>query len=384
LISPGFCALAIRGFWNLFSNFNREDSASSFELSFCYGIKNFLGVSQMDINRLNHRRCSAFNSIRRNIFVLALLIIVFSTVFQAVSAQQKNSTKESGNAPATQAIAQTVENLNINDLARAGVKNSAKMNKELLNYTYNLKKIRRTLNEFGKETDKEVGAYEAYPVRGAHVLVALARNGSLLPSRQMDAERRMAGRELEIASREDEKQKEREAAGQEPESYFSAGIVGKYRGKNGHVSINPTDFLMLCELTSPTLKKVADRDIIVFKFQPRADVKFPYAKSYMPKLVGEVWMDLQDQSLVRIEGWPSQKTLDESVPRRTMPVEPVLLYEQKRLQDGNWVPNFIRMNSEGDEALFNGLNWDVQFEFSEYKRFNTGVGDVKIDAKEKH
>jgi hypothetical protein len=339
----------------------------------------------MDISRLNHCRCRAFNSIRQNLYALILLVSIFSTAFQTVVAQQKNAADDAGNQSPNQAVTRTVESLNIAELARASVKNSARMNRELLNYTYNLRKLRRTLNELGKETDKEVGAYEAYPVKGAHVLIALARNGNLVPSRQMDAERRIAGRELEIASREEEKQKERgEAAKQEPESYFSAGIVGKYRGKNGHISINPTDFLTLCDLTSPTLKKVAERDIVVLKFQSRVDVKFPYAKSYIPKLVGEVWIDLNDQSLVRVEGWPSQKTLEESVPRRTMPLEPVLVYEQKRLPDGNWVPSFIRMNSEGDETLFNGLNWDVQFEFSEYKRFNTGVGDVKIEAKEKH
>jgi hypothetical protein len=335
----------------------------------------------MIISRLRHY--SIFNSIRRNIYIWTLLVGIFSTAFQVVSAQQKDGTDKADKQVPAQAVAQTIENLNIADLARAGVKNSARMNKELLNYTYNLKKVRRTLNEAGKETEKESSAYEAYPVKGAHVLITLSRNGIVLPRRQIDSERRFAGRELEIASREEEKQKEQGAAGQEPESYFSAGIVGKYRGKSGHVSINPTDFLTFCELTSPTLKKIADRDVVVLKFQSRADVKFPSAKSYIPKLVGEVWIDLTDQSLIRIEGWPAQKNLEENATRQAVPSKPVLVYEQKRLQDGNWVPNFIRMNSEGDETLFNGLNWDVQFEFSEYKRFNAGAGDVKIDAKEK-
>jgi len=38
------------------------------------------------------------------------------------------------------------------------------------------------------------------------------------------------------------------------------------------------------------------------------------------------------------------------------------------------------MNAAGDDQLFNGLNWDVLFEMSDYKRFNTDVDKVEIDS----
>lgn len=359
----------------------------------------------MHDNRLRENSWGALFSTNRRVYTLSLLVCLLTISYLNVSAQQKdkaldrppsrdfsnslvaseNSDHQSSHKAEDKPEADGIEQLDIEELARAGVKNGAKMYKELLNYTYNLKKTRRTLNELGKETDKDVGIFEAYPVKGEHVLITLMRNGKSLPYREMEVARRIAGRELEIAAREEEKQKERGAgAAKEPENYFSAGIMGKYRGRNGHISINPADFLTLCELTSPSLKKVNDRDVVVLKFQPRRDAKFPYPNSYIAKLTGEVWIDLHDKALIRIEGWPSQEVPEGNKTPRVMPKEPVLIYEQKRLADGNWVPIFIRMNAEGDESLFNGLNWDVQFEFSDYKRFNTGVGDVKVHAKEKN
>jgi hypothetical protein len=368
-------------------------------------MENLLEVFRMDVNHLGKYRWGARLSTNRRVGTLSLLVCFFTLSFLNVPAQQKNKVSDvrssggflrpsetsanSGDQSPHKAEDKSdvdgIENLDIEELARAGLKNEAKMYKELLNYTYNLKKTRRTLNEVGKETDKDVGVFEAYPVKGEHVLITLVRNGKALPYREMEVARRIAGRELEIAAREEEKQKARgEAPEKEPENFFSAGIIGKYRGKNGHISINPADFLRLCELTSPSLKKVNERDVVVMKFQPRRDAKFPYPKSYIAKLTGEVWIDLTDKTLLRIEGWPAQEVLAGNQNPRPMPKEPVLIYEQKRLADGNWVPMFIRMNAEGDETLFNGLNWDVQLEFNEYKRFNTAVGDVKVDAKEKN
>lgn len=277
-----------------------------------------------------------------------------------------------------------LENLDIEELSRLCLKNGEKMHKQLLEYTYNLKKIRRTLNENGKEMEKEEGLFEAYPVKGEHVLITLSRNGRRLPFREMEIARRMAGRELEIKAREEEKKQERlEGQEREPDNYFSAGIMGKYRGRNGHISINPVDFFRLCELSSPSLKQVDNRATLVLKFRPRGNTRFPYPKAYIAKLVGEVWIDVGDKALVRIQGWPSPVYLDESKPYHAQAKEPVLVFEQKRQKDGNWFPTFIRMYSEGDEALFNGLNWDVEFEFTEYKKFNTGIGDVKVQSKEK-
>ena len=41
----------------------------------------------------------------------------------------------------------------------------------------------------------------------------------------------------------------------------------------------------------------------------------------------------------------------------------------------------MRINSGGNLMLFDGLNWDVVFEFADYKQFKTSADDLKIDPK---
>jgi hypothetical protein len=347
----------------------------------------------MQMSKKSKRFLNARFIFRGLVSSLIILLGVISLIaIRGLAQQVENPAKASDDSqnhpsrkPAFEIDRTHLENLNIEEMSHACLKNGETMHKQLLEYTYNLKKIRRTLNENGKEMDKDEGIFEAYPVKGEHVLITLSRNGRRLPFREMEIARKMAGRELEIKAREEERQKDRmEGQEREPDNYFSAGIIGKYRGRNGHISINPADFLHLCELSSPSLKQLNNRDVVILKFRPRANVRFPYPKAYIARLVGEVWIDATDNVLVRIEGWPSPDYLEESKPPHAQAKEPVLIFEQKRQKDGNWFPTFIRMNSEGDESLFNGLNWDVEFEFTEYKKFNTGIGDVKVHSKEKN
>ena len=55
--------------------------------------------------------------------------------------------------------------------------------------------------------------------------------------------------------------------------------------------------------------------------------------------------------------------------------EAALIYQQDRQSNGLWFPTLIRVNARGHTDLFNGLNWDVVFEFSGYQRFNTSASE---------
>ena len=56
----------------------------------------------------------------------------------------------------------------------------------------------------------------------------------------------------------------------------------------------------------------------------------------------------------------------------------ILFYEQQKVATGIWVPRIIRLNSGGKAAAFNGLNWDVIFEFNSFQKFNTTADEEKI------
>ena len=278
--------------------------------------------------------------------------------------------------------------LDIAALVREVENNGAVMHKQMREYTYLLKKTRRTLNEQGKASSVYVQGFEAYPVRGEHVLIQLTRNGVALAPWEVEAERKRAGERLEKLEQE-ENQSE---AGhkQQAEGYVAAGIYGRAQGRPVALSIDLAAFLHSSEFYSAQFARVGDRDMIVLSFRSRPGINLPRNKSFVSKLVGSVWIDAVDKVIARLEGWPAPEFVKpESVKKDEAQTlsqpEARLVYQQTRLPDGVWFPNLIRVNSAGDASLFDGLNWDVIFEFSEYKRFTTTVEEVKIqEPKRQH
>jgi len=242
------------------------------------------------------------------------------------------------------------------------------MHKQLLDYTYTLKKIRRVLDERGNPTYSQEQVFEAYPVRGEHVLILLSTDG--VSSRSLSEDRKRAVQQLEDAEsrRGNERLSEKDNAG-ETDGYISAGISGVYNGTAGQVSINISAFLQHCEFFDPRIEDVSQRPTAVLSFRPRVGKAVPKGYSYITKLAGKIWIDKTDQVVTRIEAWPvSAFDLISSTSTNN---EAALIYLQERQPDGLWFPALIRANARGRKDLFNGLNWDILFEFSHYRRFNT-------------
>ena len=116
------------------------------------------------------------------------------------------------------------------------------------------------------------------------------------------------------------------------------------------------------------------RQTIVLDFRPRESVRLSRDRQWVHRLTGTLWIDLLDKSLIRIEG--------QSRPGPDFPVN--FVYQQQLLAPGVWAPSLIRVNTAGDESLFEGLNWDAWFEFTNFKKFDTSEIEQKIEApKEK-
>ena len=255
------------------------------------------------------------------------------------------------------------------------------LHKLMLDYTYQLKKIHSVLNERGAPIHKDEQVFEAYPIRGEHVLVSLSRNG--VPSRATSEERNQAGRLLEEAERRSkselpsEKSSETEAGG-----YVSAGVTGASQGRSGYVSINISTILRSCEFFSPRVETIDGRETIVMNYRHRAEVKLARNHAYIAGLVGSVWIDQVDKTVTRVEGWPVSAAAFDLVQSIATHDNAALIYQQTRQPDGSWFPSMIRMNAGGRTDLFDGLNLDVIFEFSNYRRFKTTANE-KLDDPSK-
>jgi tetratricopeptide (TPR) repeat protein len=274
----------------------------------------------------------------------------------------------------------------ISDILQQSRTNGGAMHKQLLDYTYTLKKTRRVLDERGNPENIEEQVFEAYPIRGEHVLIRLSTNG--IPSATLVDDRKRAVKQLEEAERRFSQPATgaagNEGAGQaETPDYISAGVSGVYGRKSGYVSINVSAFLRACEFFSPREEKVADRGTLAVNFRRRAGANLPSNQSYISKLVGTVWIDRADQVITRLEAWPAAQAAFDLLQSTAPRDDAALIYQQRRQDNGLWFPTMIRMNAGGRAELFDGLNWDVVFEFSNYQRFNTSANDPIIKSRSK-
>jgi hypothetical protein len=321
-------------------------------------------------------------------------------------------------AAATDAGTRTDKQLpDISGLVRECDLHGALMHRSLSEYTYTLVKVKRVLNDHNKVMRELVQAFEAYPIPGQHVLIQISENGTALSPREVAEERRLAGEELARAERDTQKRDEalaaaaaKEATAKEaidnPGKYLVAGVSVRANGKYFNVLIDLSEFLRSCEFSNPRREMVGKREAIVLSFRSRAGVKFPFDMTFMSKLNGTIWIDAEDKVVARLEGWPlattppetkavtetkaapETKTAHEAQAARqsqdARQSEAAVIYQQVRLPTGVWVPSLIRMNAGGNGALFNGLNWDVMFEFSDYKRYSTDVEGVKLEKPKRH
>jgi hypothetical protein len=259
--------------------------------------------------------------------------------------------------------------LNIPDLLSEVEKNGSTLFQSLLGFTYQLRKVHHVLNDVGEPTKEEFQDYEAYPVRGRHVLIKIAEHGKNLAEWEVEQERKRAGGELERAESDTKS---------EAPSYLTASISGSYRGKAAGLLIDPTAFLRACDFVDPRTEMLDGREMIVLDFLPRLGEKLPTTKAFVTNLTGTIWIDAADKVLVRLEAKNVIPGTDKNGKPLRLSPEPKLVYQQSKQPSGEWFPTVIRMNADGDASAFYGLNWDVVFEFKDYRKFNTMSEKEKI------
>jgi hypothetical protein len=311
--------------------------------------------------------------------LIGLLVLTASPLYAQQQSSDLTPSNEARKGGGGAGAPLDLTTLNLAGLVRECDHNGTKVHRQLLSYTYRLRKIRREYNDEGRSVERQVQEFEAYPVRGEHVLIQLRENGQPLSSAEMDWQRRRAGEQLEQAERE-----AAQAAGSgkpaanEPNGYPAAGVYSRVHRLPVAVSIDPSTILRNGELSAPRLEQVGARETLVLDFRMQPGVTLPPRRTYMARLQGRVWIDVADKVIARIEAWPT----DEFRKYDTVTTaEPRLIYQQTKLDTGAWVPTLMRINSGGNPLLLDGLNWDVVFEFTDYKQFKTSADDLKVDPK---
>ena len=246
-----------------------------------------------------------------------------------------------------------------------------RMYDQIGDYTYSLRKVRRTLNARGKIRQEEFHDYEAYPVNGRHALIKFSENGSRLASQMIELNRRAATDQLVRNASGEAAITEKTRSSRI--GYWGASLDGlsQRRGEKRQrrsLTIDPEIFFDACEFSNPRLTLLDGRQTIVLNISPKTGVTLPRDQQWIHRISGTMWIDLLDKALVRIEGQQRQS--------ETAAIN--FVYQLQPLAPGVWAPSLIRLNSAGDESLFDGLNWDAWFEFSQFKRFDTSRIDQQL------
>lgn len=261
-------------------------------------------------------------------------------------------------------------------LLQQSLQTGSVMHRKLFDYTYQLKKTKHTLNANGKSTATEEQVFEAYPVRGEHILIRLSTNG--LAAKNVADERKRAVKELEEAEH-----KPKPTTQPEAEGYIAAGVTGIFQGKPSYISIDVTTVLQACEFFSPRTETLNNRATVALNFRPHPGMNLLPKHTYLAKVVGTIWIDTEDKVVVKMEGWPATKAAFDLIQSTAPRSEASLIYQQERLPNGLWFPTLIRVNADGNFDLFDGLNWEVAFEFSKYQKFQTSADDLVVKPADK-
>jgi len=266
----------------------------------------------------------------------------------------------------------TSEKIDVSAILKEIEVNQEQVDERVGDYTYIEKRTERKINDKGEVTEESVTLFEVYPVPGVNdVRKLISENGVMLSPEKASKEEKRVTEELEKAQR---------GRASSTEKRRRDKLKGK-RDKSNDDDLGVADFLRVVELVSPRREKLRERDAIVFDFRPRTDYKAKNrVESIVSKLAGVMWIDPVDKQVIRLEArfMDSYKMgggLLASVSPGT-----ALIFEQKRMDDGVWLPVYTQANISARVLLFKSINVNVVQEFSNYQRFNSNVDDYKLTS----
>lgn len=265
------------------------------------------------------------------------------------------------------------EAIDIGALLREVDRNQEQLEERVGNYTYTETRTERKINGRGEVTAETVRVFEIYPIPNRDsVRKLVSENGAPVSAEKAAKEEKRVTEELEKAQRE----RERAALKREQER-----LKGKPEKEEDDIGIG--DFLRATEMVSPRRERLREREAIVFDFRPRAGYKPRNStESIVSKLSGIMWIDPVDKQVMRlearlVESYKMGGGLLASVRPGT-----AFVFEQKRMEDGVWLPVFAQVNISAKVLLFKGIDVNIVQEFSNYQRFGSSFDDYKLAAPE--
>jgi len=254
--------------------------------------------------------------------------------------------------------------------------------KRVFEYSWTSRILVRRFNKNGriaKELDQE---YEVYPSPGmAFVVRKLVKEGGVpLSPKRAAKEQERINMEMLRAGLAEANLAKGPAVTVDANGCKTFGIWTVINGLGGkETSLGTSDFLCFGEFYSPRIERREGRETVVVNFRPAPRPVPPSGeKAAFSKLVGVIWIDLEDKTVTHIEAWPVENprlVTEEPLPLTSPPV----IFDDMRLPTGMWVRRKVHIDTRKDPLAFNGLNLEWNQDFSDYKRYSTQPTGYKIE-----
>ena len=265
------------------------------------------------------------------------------------------------------------ETLDAAALLREVERNQEEIEKRVSEYAFKQTETDREINSKGELKKETVKVYEVYPLPNREpVQKLISENGvPLSPERAAKEDRRVRDEFLKAERQKDEDEKKVARRRAEREKKEKEGT-----------EISP--FLKVCEFVSPRREILEGRETIVFDFRPRPGFRPKNREeSLIAKLIGVVWIDPVDKQVIRFEARLAEAFKMAGGLLVSLKPGAALVIEQKRMDQGVWLPRFAQVNLSVKVLLFAGNDFNKTIEWSDYKHFSGDVKDYKIEAPAK-
>ncbi|HKR01889.1 MAG TPA: hypothetical protein VJT09_14505 [Pyrinomonadaceae bacterium] len=270
----------------------------------------------------------------------------------------------------------SVETLDIAKLLMEVEANQKEIDERVSDYAFTEKRIEREINDKGEVKKEKVLVFEIYPLRGGGAIYKLISENGVPISAE-----RAAKQDKEIADyvAKHEREREKREQKEKEEAEKNKGQPAKKDTDGDDVSV--AVFLRACEFVSPRRERFHDREAVVFDFRPRPGFRSKtMAESIVAKLVGVIWIDPEDKTVIRLEAKLAESFKVAGGLLASIRPGSAFTFEQTRMSDGVWLPRLAQVNFAAKIFLFKGVEANETSEFSNYRRFDTEASDYKIGA----
>jgi hypothetical protein len=241
------------------------------------------------------------------------------------------------------------------------------------NYTYQERRVFKTLDKHGKEKHKQVETYDWTILYGEPYSRLIQKDDKpLKPKDQLKEQEKVdkfVAKRKNESPEERKKRLEKEEKERREDRAFATEVVNAY------------DFRIVGE------EQFAGRDVYEIDATPRKDFQptQPHG-DILPKLKAEVWIDKKDYGWAKIQA-QTIDTISWGLFVLRIHKGAQVILEQTRLNNEIWLPSLLAVTGGARVALLMNADVDLQSDYSNYKKFSAGSrilpGVTEVDPSRK-